>query len=66
MYNPRGMDSLEIVKQYHEMTKHDFNRYAPALGYMDWANQPNPFRRYEGATFIQLPILTQDQEPVRH
>ncbi|MCZ6801309.1 MAG: SagB/ThcOx family dehydrogenase [Nitrospirae bacterium] len=57
------MDSLEIVKQYHEMTKHDFNRYAPALGYMDWANQPNPFRRYEGAAFIQLPILTQDQEP---
>src|SRR5437867_7846657 len=41
---------LEIVMRYHEETKHHFNRYARALGYMDWANQPNPFRRYEGAT----------------
>lgn len=63
-YNSPRMNPLDIVKQYHEMTKHDFNRYAPSLGYMDWANQPDPFRRYEGTDFIQLPILTQDQEPI--
>src|SRR3989475_5375644 len=55
---------LEIVMRYHEETKHHFNRYARALGYMDWANQPNPFRRYEGATLGRLPILSPDEEPL--
>src|SRR2546422_3787809 len=55
---------LETVMRYHEETKHHFNRYARALGYMDWANQPNPFRRYEGATLGRLPILSPDEEPL--
>src|SRR3989454_10674300 len=55
---------LEIVMRYHEETKHHFNRYARALGYMDWANQPNPFRRYGGATPGRLPILSPDEEPL--
>src|SRR5438445_8504132 len=29
---------LESVMRYHEETKHHFNRYARALGYLDWAN----------------------------
>ena len=33
-----------------------FNQYARSLGYMDWANQPDPFRRYEGAPLIRLPL----------
>src|SRR5207245_637284 len=55
---------LETVMRYHEETKHHFNRYARALGYMDWANQPNPFRRYDGATLGRLPILSPDEDPV--
>ena len=55
---------IERVKQYHQQTKHDFNRYARALGYLDWANQPNPFRRYEGAPLIRLPLLKPTQNPV--
>ena len=58
------MKPLEVVKQYHAQTKHDFNRYARALGYMDWANQPDPFRRYAGAPFYELPLLTAGDEPV--
>ncbi len=58
------MNPLELVKQYHEQTKHDFNRYARALGYMDWANQPDPFRRYDGALLYTLPLLTADEAPV--
>jgi SagB-type dehydrogenase family enzyme len=54
---------LEVVMRYHQETKHHFNRYAKALGYLDWANQPNPFRRYEGAELIRLPILSLDEEP---
>ncbi len=57
------MDPLEIVKQYHKQTKHEFNRYARSLGYMDWANQPDPFRRYEEAPLIRLPLLTAEDEP---
>src|SRR6266571_865925 len=55
---------LEMVMRYHEETKHHFNRYARALGYLDWANQPNPFRRYEGATLVHLPLLGLDEEPL--
>lgn len=58
------MTPLELVKQYHEQTKHDFNRYARALGYMDWANQPDPFRRYEDALLYELPLLAADDKPV--
>jgi SagB-type dehydrogenase family enzyme len=41
--------------RYHEATKHHFNRFARSLGYLDWATQPDPFRRYEGAPLNQLP-----------
>lgn len=58
-----AIDQLDKVRQYHQATKHDFNRYARALGYMDWANQPNPFRRYEGARLTRLPLLTLDEFP---
>ena len=45
-----------VVIAYHERTKHHFNRYAASLGYMDWATQPNPFRRYEGTDLFRLPL----------
>jgi SagB-type dehydrogenase family enzyme len=54
---------LQVIG-YHQTTKHHFYRYARALGYMDWANQPNPFRRYEEATLIRLPLLQSDDQPV--
>jgi len=45
-----------VVVAYHERTKHHFHRYAAALGYMDWATQPDPFRRYAGADLVRLPL----------
>ncbi len=42
------------VLGYHDRTKHAFKRFANSLGYLDWANQPNPFRRFEGAPRIHL------------
>jgi SagB-type dehydrogenase family enzyme len=56
-------DKIETVMRYHERTKHRFDRYAPGPGGLDWANQPNPFRRYEGATLVRLPRLGADEEP---
>src|SRR5206468_1241176 len=57
-------DPVDRVIRYHIQTKHHFNRYARALGYLDWANQPDPFRRFEGAPLIPLPLLKPDEEPV--
>ena len=45
---------------YHEQTKHHFHRYARSSGFLDWANQPNPFRFYEGVTAVRLPLLQKD------
>ncbi len=45
----------EVVVAYHERTKHHFHRYATALG-LDWATQPDPFRRYSGADLVHLPL----------
>ena len=50
--------------RYHERTKHHFNRFAPGPGQLDWANQPDPFRRYAGAALTRLPLLAPDEEPV--
>jgi SagB-type dehydrogenase family enzyme len=49
--------------RYHERTKHQFHRFAPGPGELDWANQPDPFRRYAGAPLTRLPILGPDEEP---
>src|SRR5437016_9121137 len=57
-------DPVNRVIRYHIQTKHHFNRYARALGYLDWANQPDPFRRFEGATLVSLPLLSPDEDPV--
>ncbi len=60
---PVSTDSIDRVIRYHIQTKHHFNRYARALGYLDWANQPDPFRRFEGAPLTALPLLQPDEEP---
>lgn len=57
-------DKVETVLRYHERTKHQFHRYARSAGTLDWANQPDPFRRYEGAPLVQLPVLGADDEPL--
>lgn len=54
-------DLIAQVADYHEATKHHYNRFARAPGYLDWANQPDPFRRYSGASLIHLPIIVRDE-----
>jgi SagB-type dehydrogenase family enzyme len=56
-------DQIEVAMRYHERTKHQFNRYADGPGQLDWANQPNPFRRYEGAPLVRLPLLAAHEAP---
>jgi SagB-type dehydrogenase family enzyme len=58
------IEAIETAMRYHERTKHRFDRYAAGPGQLDWANQPDPFRRYAGAPLIRLPLLGADEEPL--
>ena len=53
------MTAREIIR-YHGETKHHFHRFARSAGYMDWENQPDPFRYYEGTTAFPLPMRKED------
>ena len=56
-------DKIPKVFHYHTETKHNFNRFARSLGYLDWATQPDPFRRYTGAQTLLLPFTETDKTP---
>ncbi len=47
---------MNIACNYHERTKHYYNRYAKSLGYLDWAHKPHPYRSYEDAPRLFLPL----------
>ena len=49
-------DSVRDVVAYHQRSKHHVNRYAPGPRGLDWANQPDPFRTFEGTRRLQLPL----------
>jgi SagB-type dehydrogenase family enzyme len=51
-------EELDQVLVYHQTTKHHFGRFARGPGHLDWATQPDPFRRYHGA-----PLLPLDRTP---
>lgn len=61
---PPVSDTVDQVIWYHNRTKHHFHRYARSMGYLDWANQPDPFRRYEGSEIIRLPLVGPEEDPV--
>jgi SagB-type dehydrogenase family enzyme len=49
-------NNLERVLAYHQRSKHNLEGYAPGPGFMDWASQPDPFRRFEGAPKTSLSL----------
>jgi nitroreductase len=52
---PEG-DPAARVRAYHHRSKHGFGVYAKGPGQMDWATQPDPFRRYAGTPVLELPL----------
>jgi SagB-type dehydrogenase family enzyme len=50
------MAETRAILDYHEDSKHHLRRYAPGPGYLDWANQPDPFRTYRGAPSVALAL----------
>lgn len=45
------------VRAYHQRTKHRPGQYAAGPQTIDWDNQPDPFRTYQGAPLRQLPLV---------
>ncbi|WP_457798232.1 SagB/ThcOx family dehydrogenase [Methylocystis sp. S23] len=44
------------IRDYHLRTKHAPNRYALGPAFLDWTSQPSPYRRFEGARLVDLPL----------
>ncbi len=63
IYPPTSSDPLKAVFDYHQATRHRFEGFAPGPGFLDWATQPDPFRRYAGARVIQLETVAPADEP---
>lgn len=57
------MNALEAIRAYHRATCHQFMRYARGPGELDWATQPDPFRRYEGAPLAPLDHVPLEESP---
>jgi SagB-type dehydrogenase family enzyme len=47
---------LKAVKAFHERTKHHVTRYARGPEWLDWANQPDPYRAFAGTPRYDLPL----------
>ncbi len=50
----------DVALQYHSRTKHHLHRFAASAGYLDWETQPDPFRTYDGAVKIALPLISDE------
>ena len=61
---PGSKDRLQKVFEYHHATKHHFQSYARGPGHMNWATQPNPFRRFAGARLVALEKIPASAEPL--
>ncbi|MCK5667126.1 MAG: SagB/ThcOx family dehydrogenase, partial [Thiotrichaceae bacterium] len=51
--------ALETILAYHQQSKHHFQRYATGPDGLDWKNQPEAFRTFDGCTELKLPLLAQ-------
>lgn len=48
-------EETERLFTYHHVTKHSYHSVRTSAHFLDWHNQPDPFRTYEGAPLITLP-----------
>jgi hypothetical protein len=59
-----NQDATGEIIAYHDRTKHHPERYADGPGGVEWANQPDPFRRFSGAPKFRLPLAGLDETPL--
>ena len=51
---------MDDIIAYHDRTKHHPGRYVLGPGGLDWATQPDPFRRFLGSPVLKLPLADRD------
>lgn len=51
--------SADVALAYHARTKHSLKAYAAGPETLDWDLQPNPFRTFEGAPRLSLPLAAE-------
>src|SRR5262245_40526515 len=47
--------NTELARTFHEETKHSYESVYRTRYFLDWPNQPQPFKRYIGLEAISLP-----------
>ncbi|KAG2392149.1 hypothetical protein C9374_012401 [Naegleria lovaniensis] len=53
----------KLLVQFQIQTKHEYpNNYAPSKGFLDWKNQPNPYRSFIGDDAKPLQTLSLNEE----
>jgi SagB-type dehydrogenase family enzyme len=60
---PSLPEAVAEIISYHERTKHHLDHYASGPHGLDWATQPNPFRRFTDAPLFWLPLTGLDETP---
>lgn len=60
---PAEPEATAEIIAYHERTKHQPERYANGPHGLDWATQPNPFRRFANAPLVRLSLTSPDETP---
>lgn len=53
-----GSDDADVLRRYHELTKHSYESVRTGPRGLDWANAPRKFKTYVDATGIPLPAPT--------
>lgn len=53
---------LDTVLDYHQRTKHHFQRYATGPAALDWDSQPDPFRTFADSPQLPLPLLGEQRQ----
>lgn len=56
------MNKIKAIRAYHQRTKHQFGAYARGPEYLDWDNQPAPFRRFSGAEVTPLTLASDSND----
>jgi SagB-type dehydrogenase family enzyme len=52
-------NAFDIVRDYHQRTKHRFEQYAAGPETLDWDAQPAPFRSFSDTAEIALPAFAE-------
>jgi hypothetical protein len=56
--------SHDTIFDYHQRTKHHFQKYAAGPDFLDWDSQPDPFRTFSGSAQLELPLLGVKAQPL--